>query len=302
MMEQRQFGRTDMKVSVLGFGGAEIGEKGKETSLQEVKQLLTTAIELGLNVIDTASSYNISEELIGQAVSNRRQDYYLFSKCGEGKTVGLEYPDWDPRNVRASAERSLKRLKTDYLDLMLIHSCTEAVLRQGELIEAVEKLKQDGLVRYIGYSGDSTDALYAIKLGVFDALETSLNLLDQESISMTLEEANRRDMGVIIKRPVANVVWSQSDEEESPTPEYIERLKKLNYSFLNENPDKAMEIALRFPLSFPQVHTVIVGTTKVAHFRVNAQYAAKGGLSESEVSLIRKRWNEVREPAWEGLT
>lgn len=300
-MEQRQFGKTDMKVSILGFGGSEIGKKGKETPLQDVEQLLKTALNLGLNVIDTASSYNSSEELIGQAVSNRRQDYYLFSKCGEGKTVGLEYPDWDPRNVRPSAERSLKRLQTDYLDLMLIHSCTEAVLRQGELIEAVKKLKQDGLVRYIGYSGDSTDVLYAIKLGVFDALETSLNLLDQEAAAMTLEEASRHQMGIIIKRPVANVVWNSNDEKGSSPPEYEERLKKLNYPFLSGNPDKILELALRFPLSFPQVHTAIVGTTNVEHFRKNAQYAAKGRLSDAEMSVIRDRWNEVREPAWEGL-
>ena len=85
-------------------------------------------------------------------------------------------------------------------------------------------------------------------------------------------------------------------------PEYKERLKKLNYPFMNESPEKKMEIALRFPLTFPQVHTLIVGTTNAAHFRANADYIAKGKLTEIEMRSIRDHWNEVCEPAWEGLT
>ncbi|AEI45537.1 aldo/keto reductase [Paenibacillus mucilaginosus] len=298
-MEQRTFGRTDMKVSVLGFGGAMIGLE--DTPLDQAKKLLNTALELGINVIDTSASYLSSEELIGQAVSDRRQDYYLFSKCGEGTSVGLEYPDWDPRNVRPSVERSLKRLQTDYLDLILIHSCTEAVLRQGGLVEEVKKLKRDGLVRYIGYSGDSTDMLYALELGLFDAIETTVNFADQEAIEMTLGRAARDGLGVIAKRPVANVAWSRGKDEPNNPDEYRERLDKLNYPFLEQSSEEILETALRFTLSVPGVHTAIVGTTKEEHLRSNVEMAARGPLPEAKMREIRERWQSVREPAWAGL-
>lgn len=299
-MEKATFGNTDMRVSALGFGGALIGLENARPEV--VRELLNTALDSGINVIDTASSYKTSEELIGQAVGHRRDDYYLFSKCGEGVSVGLEYPDWDKRNVRPSVERSLKRLQTDRLDLVLIHSCPEAVLRQGDLIREVQRLKQDGLVRYIGYSGDSTDMLYALELGVFDAIETSVNVADQEAIELTLGKASRAGVGVIAKRPVANVVWSRGEDEKNRPSEYEKRLDKLEYPFLNGSAEDILETALRFTLSVPEVHTAIVGTAKVDHLRSNIEMAAKGKLPAQQYDEIRRIWKAQREPAWAGLT
>lgn len=299
-METRKFGKTDMKVSVLGFGSAEIGMDSSTASDQEVGELLNALLDEGVNVLDSASSYKRSEGLIGKHVAARRSEYYVFSKLGEGESVGLPYPDWDVRNVRPSIERTLRDLKTDYVDLMMIHSCSEAVLRQGDLIEALRDLKREGLTRYIGYSGDSTDALYAVSTGVFDALETSINIADQEALQLTVSEASKRDMGIIAKRPIANAVWVRQGLENAPDP-YVERLGKLNYPFLKNDSDAIAEKALRFVLSVPFVDTAIVGTTKLAHFRQNIGYAAKGKLPDREILDIRNRWLEVQEPAWAGL-
>jgi hypothetical protein len=126
-MEKRQFGKTDMKTSVLGFGGAEIGYG--EAPADQVRRLLNSALDAGLNVIDTAECYMGSEELIGQAVSGRRKEFYLFTKCGH-PTNSYNNPDWSPGSIEMSIDRSLKRLRTDYLDLIQLHSCTEEVLRQ----------------------------------------------------------------------------------------------------------------------------------------------------------------------------
>ena len=119
LMETRQFGKTDMRVSVLGFGGAEIGFE--EAAAEVVKTLLDDALDAGLNVIDTAECYLASEELIGQAVAGRREQFHLFTKCGHPETPGVG--DWRPESLLASIERSLKRLRTDRLDL--VH-CTVA--------------------------------------------------------------------------------------------------------------------------------------------------------------------------------
>ncbi len=133
-METRQLGKTDMRVSVLGFGGAEIGFE--KAAAQTVAELLHSALDAGLNIIDTAECYLQSEELIGQAVSSRRKDFYLFTKCGHPDNPGVE--DWRPSSLSASIERSLKRLRTDHVDLVQLHSCSEAELRKGDVIGALE--------------------------------------------------------------------------------------------------------------------------------------------------------------------
>src|SRR5665647_2693021 len=148
-MEKRRFGKTDMHVSVLGFGGAEIGFG--EISLSIVDRLLGNALDAGLNVIDTAECYKASEELIGQAVKHRRKDYYLFTKCGHA--AGIDAPDWDPKMIAQSIDRSLERLQTDYVDLIHLHSCSEEILRDGEVISVLKRAQEAGKTRYIGYSG-----------------------------------------------------------------------------------------------------------------------------------------------------
>ena len=185
-METRKYGNTGMNVSTLGFGGAEIG---KDVSKTDVATLLNSALDAGLNVIDTAECYGDSEELIGEVLSHRRDDYYLFTKCGHA--AGIEGPDWDAKVLEQTIDRSLKRLKTDYVDVIHLHSCSEEVLRQGAVIEVLQRAKESGKTRFIGYSGDTTDALYAIQTGVFDSLETSLNIADQEAIDLTLPEARK---------------------------------------------------------------------------------------------------------------
>src|SRR6267378_3695723 len=119
-MERRRLGQTDMEVSVLGFGGAEIGYA--RVAPATVGRLLGSALDAGLNAIDTAECYAGSEALIGRAVGRRRAEYYLFTKCGHAAEDGRA--DWRPRSLVESIERSLRRLRTDYVDLIQLHSCS----------------------------------------------------------------------------------------------------------------------------------------------------------------------------------
>jgi aryl-alcohol dehydrogenase-like predicted oxidoreductase len=298
-MEKRAFGKTDMNVSVLGFGGAEIGFEN--ASPHVVKELLAAAIDHGLNVIDTAECYVGSEELIGNAVGNRRKEFYLFSKCGHGENYMINA--WGKADIAKSIERSLKRLKTDYLDLIQLHSCAESLLRQGEVIEALQDAKQAGKTRYIGYSGDGADARYAIETGAFDALQTSVSIADQEAIDGNLPEALKRGMGVIAKRPIANAAWkSKSKPSNSYVVPYWERLQKLGYDFINGNLAVSAEIALRFTLSVPGVHVAIVGTTKPSRWKENADLLSNGQLDKREFEAIRGRWQEIAQADWTGQT
>ncbi len=232
-MEKRRLGKTDLDVSVLGFGGSEIGYE--HASRETVSELLNSALDAGLNVIDTAECYHNSEELIGQAVSGRRKDFYLFSKCGHPHGFG-EHADWSKDSILESIQRSLRRLQTDKIDIVQLHSCSEAELRKGEAIEALQTARERGYVRYIGYSGDSHAARFAVETSAFDTLQTSINIADQEAIDLTLPLAREKQMGVIAKRPIANAAWKTGHRPiDSYHHEYFERLRKLNYS-LQPNP------------------------------------------------------------------
>ena len=298
VMEKRQFGTTDMTVGVLGFGGAEIGFEGADVAT--VERLLGDALDAGLNVIDTAECYMNSEELIGEAVSSRRDDFYLFTKCGHPEGPGKD--DWSPASLLASIERSLKRLRTDRLDLVQLHSCSEAELRKGDVIAALQEAKRKGYARYIGYSGDGSAARFAVESGAFDALQTSVNVSDQEAIELTLPLAEKRGLGVIVKRPIANAAWRYGSEK--PTNAYHvtywERLQALKYPFTH-GPDAAAT-AMRFTLSVPAVSTMIVGTAKPGRWREDAEIVASGRLEASEYEAIRSRWSEVAKDDWVGQT
>jgi aryl-alcohol dehydrogenase-like predicted oxidoreductase len=296
-METRQFGKTEMKVSVLGFGGAEIGFE--KATVPIVGQLLDDALDAGLNVIDTAECYLQSEELIGQAVAKRRNDFYLFTKCGhpERPMVG----DWRPESLLKSIERSLQRLKTDRVDLVQLHSCSEDELRKGDVIAALVGARNKGYTRYIGYSGDGQAARYAIECGAFDSLQTSVSIADQEAIDLTLPLARERNMGVIVKRPIANAAWRHAQKPENAYVQpYWERLQKLKYDFLQSDTSNVVATALRFTLSVPGVHTAIVGTAKPGRWRENAALLEAGPLANERYEAIRSRWREVADAAWLG--
>ena len=290
-------GKTDMDASVLGFGGSEIGYQ--HASPRTVARLIGSALDAGLNVIDTAECYEDSEELIGNALGGRRREVYLFSKCGHARAEARS--DWRPEALSRSIERSLRRLGTDYLDLIQLHSCGLEVLKRGDAIAALERARERGWVRHIGYSGDGEAARWAVACGRFDTLQTTVSIADQEAIDLTLPAALAAGLGVIAKRPLANVAWRYARKpEEAYYQEYWERLRKLDYPFLKRKGDTAVKTALRFTLGVPGVHTAIVGTTKPDRWRQNAALLGDGRLPEAERERIRARWKAVASASWEG--
>jgi len=298
-MEKRKFGKTDMEFSVLGFGGVEIGWNNEP--LEKVEELLNSALDAGLNVIDTAAAYKTSEELIGKAVGKRRKEYFLLTKCGA--LDGFTREDWSKKGVLETIEQSLRKLKTDYLDIAQLHSCSSEILRQGDCIEGLQRAVEKGYTRYIGYSGDNEDAKYAIALNVFDSLQTSVSIADQTAIDGNLPLAVERGLGIIAKRPIANAVWRHdSKPEDSYHHEYWDRIQKLKFDFLNKSLEEATAMALRFTLSIPGIDTLIVGTTRPRRWEENARYVAEGNLSDEEFEAIRNRWREVADENWVQMT
>lgn len=284
-----------MHVTVLGFGGEEI--RGSDAAT--VERVIGDALDAGLNLIDTAECYGRSEELIGEALAHRRSEFYLFSKCGHEGVDGL--PDWDPRMLELSIDRSLKRLKTDVLDLMQLHSCPREELEKGPVIEVLLEARRKGKLRYLGYSGDGDAARYALRCGAFEVLQTSLSIFDQEAASLTIPEAREKGMGVIAKRPLGNAVFRHADRPENPYWQvYWDRMRALDYDFLGGDAEAAAELALRFTLSVEGVGTAVVGSSKPGRWRSNALIAEKGPLPPELMTYIRTRWDLVSGGQWQG--
>ncbi|MFA9478432.1 aldo/keto reductase [Phycisphaerales bacterium AB-hyl4] len=293
-MEKVTFGRTGLEVSQLGFGGAPIGFL--DASEDKVAHILNEMLDEGLNLIDTAANYPGSEQRIGKTMAGRRDEFILVSKCGH-KLPDLEGEAWSPKLIRQTVDQSLKRLNTDHLDVMLLHSCSLQVLEQGEALAALVKAREAGKVRFVGYSGDNEAAAYAANLNDIEVLQLSINITDQANLDTVLPIARERNLGVMAKRPLANAAWRELTEQPGMYSQYAETYTQ-RLAAMKITPDDVgfpghaelewPEVALRFTLSHPGVHTAIVGTTSVINARANLSAVRKGPLPDDVVHKLRE--------------
>ena len=294
-MQMTPLGSTDLKVSRLGIGLAEIGALGL-TDASEAGQLLNTALDGGINFLDTAACYGTSEELVGRTIAHRRHEYILATKCGHvtGSYAGR---DWSAQTIKDSIERSLDRMKTDHLDLVQLHSCDLDVLERGEVTEALIRAKEAGKTRYVGYSGDNEAAQWAVESGVFDTLQTSFNLVDQRARTRLFDRAKARGMGIIIKRPIANGVWGAERSPSAYGEEYFQRAQAMERrGSIHGAPSDRILLALSFALGHPEVDTAIVGTRNLGHLQANIEMVAKGtSLAAEAVGELYHRFEEMDE-------
>lgn len=268
-MEKHGLGNTGLEVSRLGAGLAEIGNQLTFADEEKAAQVLNTALDSGINFLDTSACYNISEELIGRTIAHRRDEYVLATKCGH-ITGGYEGEEWTSETVSHSIDRSLKRMRTDTLDLVQLHSCGVDILEQGEVIEALQAARNAGKTRFIGYSGDNEAARWAVDSGLFDTLQTSFNLVDQNARTKLFSQAKAQGMGIIVKRPIANGAWGATESPSRYADEYFRRAQAmLAEGPLNAAPDNRILLALGFTLAHPEVDTAIVGTQNPGHMQSN---------------------------------
>jgi aryl-alcohol dehydrogenase-like predicted oxidoreductase len=297
-MEKRQLGNTDMHVTRLGVGLSEIGSGVSEETASDV---LNTALDAGINFLDTAECYNQSEELVGRAVSHRRSEFFLATKTGH-VSGGYDGQEWTAKTVRDSIDRSLKRMKTDYVDLMQLHSCSVDILEKGEVTQVLQEAKQAGKTRYIGYSGDNAPVLWAVESGLFDTLQTSFNLVDQKARVELFEKAKAKGMGIIVKRPIANGAWGAKSSPSGYAQGYFERSQKmLALGELLEAPDDRILLALGFTLAHDEVDVAIVGTKTPAYIQRNMEMLGELPISETVVAEFHKRFEKLGKN-WQQLT
>jgi len=206
-LPRRALGSTGLDVSCLGLGTVKIGRNEgvkypagfqlPDDAL--VRDILALCRDAGMNLIDTAPAYGSSEERLG-ALLTQRQDWVICSKVGEEFTDGVSHFVFSAAQVRRSVERSLRRLRTDYLDLVLIHSDgnDEAILRQGECVEALQRCREAGLVRAIGMS-TKTVAGGLLAVAHTDVVMVTLNPASTDDLPV-IARAQALGKGVLIKK------------------------------------------------------------------------------------------------------
>lgn len=296
-MERKRLGKTDLEVGRLGIGLSEVGFNLEMADVEQARSVVNKALDGGVNFLDTAACYNISEELIGIVASDRRDEFVLATKAGHFLPRG-EGEDWTYDLIVESIDRSLGRMKTDYVDLVQLHSCTVEVLERGDVIRALQDARTAGKTRYIGYSGDNENAKWAVTSGLFDTLQTSFNLVDQSARTDLFADVEERDMGLIIKRPIGNAVWGATERitlyEHNPeyTSEYYKRAEQMQSDGpLTDEPEDRIKLALGFTYAHEEVDVTIVGTQRPHHMESNlAMVNDSVDISESTVSELHHRW------------
>lgn len=257
---------------MLGLGAGGIG--GDDLPESVVEELLLTALDLGITLIDSARSYGLSEERIGRHLSHRRHQIVISTKGGYG--VDGE-PDWTGAAVTLGIEQALVAMRTDYIDVFHLHSCPKEVSMRDDIALALERARDAGKIRVIGYAGEGDALGAAVRSGRFGAVMCSVNLFDQGTFATLLPRAAHGGVGVIAKRPLANAVWRHRDWPDGEDAEYWERMNAMQ---LVPGGDGWLDLAVRFSAFTPGVSSAIVGTSSASHLAECARAVERGPIAE----------------------
>lgn len=251
-MRYRAIGKTDIHVSLLGLGAVAFGRTEglkynvapRLPSTRDLSELLAVAHDAGVNLIDTAPAYGTSEQRIGELLAGQRNDWVLCTKTGEIFEAGASRWDFSPEHTRRSVSESLRRLATDYLDIVLVHSNgdDDAIIRHFGTLQMLAQLKQEGLIRAFGMS-HKTVAGGLLAIESCDVVMATLSARATEELEV-IERARTLGCGVLVKKPLDSGRAAQDDE--------------------------ARTRALHYVANVAGVSSVVIGTTNPAHLLANA--------------------------------
>ncbi len=295
---RRVLGAGGPEVTALAYGAMELrGEpKGRHLTEPEVERILHAVLDCGINLIDTSVDYGLSEERIGRHLSKRRDEFLLASKCGcvvgaeedPPATRGVGPHDYRRENLIAGVEQSLRRLRTDHLDLLQVHlSPSVDVIRAEGVVETLEELRHEGKVRLIGMSGTQPHLREQIQLGVFEVFQIPYSLIQpQHAPEMSL--AAEAGAGVIVRGGAARGVPSGAQRSTERNPDLADVWRAAGLDELIEG-RSTMEFTLRFTMAHPAMTTNIVGTTNPDHLVDNVAAVTKGPLEPDLVAEVERR-------------
>jgi aryl-alcohol dehydrogenase-like predicted oxidoreductase len=317
-MNYRELGSTGIVVSDIGFGAWGIGGESAgatsygKTKDSESKKSIELAVESGINFFDTAPPYGDghSEILLGDVLSPIRSQVVLATKIGI-KSFDAP-PDFSSQQIRYSLYESLRRLKTDYLDLLQIHNCNiDVVTSNPGLLDELTKFRSEGLIREIGVTVKSPLEAHSLLLQFeFATVQVNLNMLDMRAIDCgLLEYAAFNKIGVIARTPMAfgflsgdidrETQFSSNDHRSNWPKEQLDRWLEVSDRLFGcvlelSNLRRAIQ-AIRFCLSIDGVSTVIPGMIKPEEVLENVIASQLGSLSALDIHSIKQEYVKVKD-------
>jgi predicted aldo/keto reductase-like oxidoreductase len=269
-LKKRKLGRTDWEISIIGFGAIKL----PQISQKECDILLNRDIDLGINFVDTADCYGDSEEKIGKALSKRRKEFYLSTKIDERDKVG----------VLKKLERSLQRLKTDWIDLVFFHDVRgaeyENLFDRGGL-DALERTKKQSKVLQIGISIHNSISMMkkVIDVGAFSVLMVAYSPIDEDRLaSDILPSAYQKGVGLVAMKPLAG---GRLAEQGGWNKEY----------FKEETP---AQVSLRYILTNPNITCAIPGMTNLKELEENVKVGENPrNLTSEEIGVLMDWVGEI---------
>jgi aryl-alcohol dehydrogenase-like predicted oxidoreductase len=278
MMPRKRLGRTDIEVSTFGLGTVKFGRtQGLKypqsftlPSDAQLRELLSGARDMGVNFVDTAPSYGYSEERLGDLLRKERKDWVISTKVGEEfeadkfSDEGRSHFDFSPKHTRMSVERSLRRLRTDYLDLVMIHSDgndLDILLNSGAL-QTLQQLKQEGWIRALGISSKTVaGGLLAAELCDAVMLMYHADYIDEEPV---IAKSALQGAAVLLKKVLASGhICHDVPLTQAPRP-YIE-----DQGSGQQQEQDPIQSAFDFAYAHPGVTSAIIGTVNLQHLHAN---------------------------------
>lgn len=286
-MDIRQFGRSGLSVTPLGFGAMQIGDPRIEETVAAT--LLNQVLDAGIGLIDTARSYGLSEQRIGRHLASRREEFLLSTKLGYG-VDGCE--DWTHECIRLGVDRALTTLATDRIDVAHLHSCPAQVLRDNGVLDALADAREQGKIRCAAYSGDNEALSVAMESGMIQSVQASISLFDQSNLRSRLALAdtlgNNNGIAVLAKRTLGGAPWRGATDLAPPEAELHRRYQAM--ASLLPVAEEMADTALRFAAYAPGVTCVLVGGTRIDHLARNVAAVERGPLADSMLARIDEAW------------
>lgn len=272
-MQYNRLGNTDLKVSEIAFGGVEIGmpyglnmSQAKQMPLKkDAINLLHHALDKGINFFDTARLYGESENIMGEAFYGMRDQVILASKCRHFRNTDGSLPARsDLKNiVRTSIQESLKSLKTDYIDVFMLHYADLEILALEELYEVFADLQKEGLIRYPGISVyQEQETKRALDKGFWEVIQAPFNLMDQKQ-SVHFQQAHEQGVGIVVRSVLMRGLLTdksfQLHPALKPVQDHIHQYRQLFHADITT----LAALAMKFAASIPEISAVLVGFDKM---------------------------------------
>ena len=279
----RKLGRTGLEVTQLGFGTAmgDVSDGGPDDD--QVEKILNAVLDAGINFIDTAPDYGESEERIGKYISHRRDQFYLATKCGCNIDLGGKRLEpghlWTQDRLHRNIDQSLIRMKTDYVDIVQMHNPTVDEVEQGELVPALEQIRQAGKTRFIGVSSTTPDLLPFAEMDVFDVFQVPYSAVERTH-EQVIQRVSDMGAGLIIRGGIGQGHHGGQKRWDAWERAKLDELAGAMSRY---------EFVLRFTLSHLACHTTIVGTTEPNHLRANVSAAQAGPLPGAVYDEAKER-------------